>query len=39
MDFIKAYTYLLGKVWGLTKDKPEGLDYEGILSKVKVAPF
>lgn len=39
MDFIKAYTYLLGKVWGLTKDKPEDIDYESILSEVKVEPF
>ena len=36
MDFIKAYTYLLGKVWGLTKDKPNDINYEDIISKVKI---
>lgn len=39
MDFIKAYTYLLGKVWGLTKDKPSDINYVEILNKIKIEPF
>ena len=39
MDFIKAYTFLLGKVWGLVDKKPENIDYVGIIQEMKIEPF